>query len=113
MKLVDKISLAALQEMASEMYDNLVKAVVDVEDRLMVVDAGLHSDEETFLLELGSQQANLWGINLYPDLYGSDDFIEFDSIINVRPLQQNRSRDVENEVIRQRIVDIVSELVHG
>lgn len=84
-----------LAEMAKKMFGNLVKAVVDVEKGIMAVDGELHADEQALLLEKGSKQQNIWGINIYPDKIDSD-FIEFDSVINIRPSQQNRSRGVEN-----------------
>ena len=113
MKLVETIDLAELEEMAENMYGDLVKAVVDVEKRVMVVDAGLHVDEEQLLLEAGSSQGDLWGINLYPDSFGEDDFVEFDSMINIRPAQGNRSRSVDDDATRELILEIVGEIVHG
>ncbi|MDR2714073.1 MAG: DUF5674 family protein [Coriobacteriales bacterium] len=112
MKLVESIGLEELNIMSKNMYDEMVKGVVDIEQKLLVLDAGLHSDEEQFLLENGSRQEDLWGINLYPDEYGTEDFIEFDSMINIRPSQDNRSRCVENENIQQIIREIVAEAVH-
>lgn len=97
--------------MAEKMYGNLVKAVVDVNSKAFVVDAELHVDEEQYLLERGSKQQDLWGINLYPSKFGQGDFIEFDSMINIRPRQQNMSRAVEDESMRKKIVDIVNEIV--
>ena len=88
----------------------MVKAVVDVEKRIIALDAELHADEEELLLEAGSAQANLWGINLYPDV-AHEDWIEFDSMINLRPSQGNRSRAVDDPRLRQQIVEIVSQLV--
>lgn len=93
------------------MFDNLVKAVVDVEQEIMIVDAGLHADEETFLLENGSQQEHLWGINLYPEHFGTENFIVFDSMINLRPRQGNRTRGVDNPTIQAAIRRIVLKLV--
>ena len=113
MKQVETITIGELKEMAENMYGELVKAVVDVEKRTMVVDAGLHVDEEQLLLETGSSQRNLWGINLYPDSFGDDDFVEFDSMINIRPAQGNRSRSVEDAVTRAAIIEIVEEIVNG
>lgn len=85
MKIVDKsISLQELKHMSEKMFGNIVKAVVDVEKELMVVDADMHADEEEFILEQGSLQGNLWGINLRPENF-DDDFVEFDSMINLRP----------------------------
>ena len=78
------------------MYDNLVKAVVDIEKNLMAVDAGLHSDLEELLIEDSSLPKNLWGINLWPE-ESEDKFIEFDSMINLKPALGNRTRGVEKE----------------
>jgi len=103
----EKISIEELKEMSSKMFGNLVKAVVDIQKGVLVVDAELHSDEEAYLLELGSRQENLWGINIYPDLEG-DNRVEFDSMINLRPLQGNNSRGVENLDTQKKILDIVN-----
>ena len=112
MKQVDSITLGELEVMAEKMYGELVKAVVDVKNRIVVVDAGLHVDEEQYLLENGSKQSDLWGINLYPEYYGEDDFVEFDSMINIRPIQNNRSRSVEDPEMQKLIRDIIAGVVH-
>ena len=104
------INLAQLREMAANRFGDLVKAVVDVKRERMAVDAELHADEEAFLLNDGAEQVDLWGINLYPDLQG-DDFLEFDSMINLRPSLGNRTRGVEDAVVRERIRAIVTMLV--
>jgi hypothetical protein len=113
MKIVDKkakISKKELVEMSQRMFGNLVKAVVDVEKGIMAVDAELHADEEACLLEKGSEQKNLWGINLYPEVK-KEDFVEFDSMINLRPSQGNRSRNVEDKNLQEKIMEIVNDLV--
>ena len=109
MKLLEqKITNNELSEMADHMFGNLVKAVVDIDKKIIVLDAELHSDQESFLLENGSEQRNLWGINLYPEFSKDDDnFIEFDSMINLRPSDNNKSRSVENPEIRKLIIEIV------
>ncbi|MFH1288420.1 MAG: DUF5674 family protein [bacterium] len=106
----DKILIKELKEMAANGFGNLVKAVVDIENEHMAVDAELHSDEEALLLENGSKQNDLWGINLYPELE-EDNFIEFDSMINLRPSQNNRSRGVDDSKIREKIKVVVDKLV--
>ena len=112
MKLIDtKISVAELTEMSKKMHEELVKAVVDIQKEIMVVDAELHSDQECFLLEQESEQKNLWGINLYPKKFGREGWVEFDSMINIRPVDDNRSRGVENPKIQEKIVKIVNKLV--
>jgi len=108
--ITDTIPLNRLREMAKSRFGDMVKAVVDVDTRVMAVDGELHADEEELLLAQGSRQSSLWGINLYPDA-DTDEWIEFDSMINLRPSQGNRSRGVENLEVRQRIVAIVSRMV--
>ena len=113
MKQVDKISIVELKEMAAKMYGGLVKAVADIEQRILVVDAEMHVDEEQYLLERGSEQRNLWGFNLYPEKFGTDDFIEYDSMINIRPRANNMNRGIGDPAIREKIVKIVQRAVHG
>lgn len=105
-----EITNKELLAMAEKMFGNMVKAVVDIKRGLMAVDAELHADEEAYLIENGSKQKDLWGINLYPELAG-DDFIEFDSMINLRPSQGNLTRGVENKEIQQKIKAVVNKLI--
>ncbi len=112
MKIVEKISVNELKTMSEKMYGNLVKADVDIAKNIMIVDMAMHADGEQQLLENGSNQTDLWGINLHPEKFGSEGFIEFDSMINIKPKQNNPSRDVLDEKIRQKIIDIVSKKVH-
>ena len=89
--------------------ENTIKAVVDVERNLIAVDSPMHYDCEQLLLENGSNQTDLWGINLYLGEEDLDDLIEFDSMINIRPAQNNRSRDVEDPEVRAKIKEVVKE----
>ena len=97
--------------MAERMYGTMVKADVDVAKKVVVIDMDMHADGEAYLLEHGSQQTDLWEINLHPDKFGTDEFIEFDSMINIRPRQNNPSRDVLDPVVRQQIIDIIAGVV--
>ncbi|HEX2579242.1 MAG TPA: DUF5674 family protein [Rhabdochlamydiaceae bacterium] len=106
----EPIQKSELAELAKERFGDLVKAVVDIEKGIMVVGGELHSDEEAMLIESGSKQRNLWGINIYPNKSG-DELIEFDSIINLRPSQGNRSRDVDDPEARKKIQELISHLV--
>jgi len=111
MKIITETLLPGeLKQMAAATFGNLVKAVVDVDRGIVAVDSELHSDLEALLLENGSKQKNLWGINLYPQIQG-DGFIEFDSVINMRPSQGNRSRGVDNEEMRKKIIAIVAKRI--
>ena len=86
------------------------KAVVDVEKEIMAVDGELHSDQESELLAGGSKQEDLWGINLYPSR-NREDFIEFTSLINIRPHQGNFSMEVDDRAVREKIKTIVFNLI--
>ncbi|NQT75007.1 MAG: hypothetical protein HQ566_00635 [Candidatus Omnitrophica bacterium] len=111
MKIVtETLSLDELKQMATDTFGDMVKAVIDVDRGLIAVDAELHSDLEALLLEDGSKQKNLWGINFYPEIQGMG-FIEFDSMINMRPSQGNRSRGIENEESRRKIIEIVAKRI--
>jgi len=104
------ISLADVAEMARSRFGDMIKAVVDVDRELVAIDSDLHSDLESLLLDKGSAQESLWGYNIYPELDG-DDCIEFDSVINIRPRQNNFSRNVEDVQLRARIVEITNKYI--
>lgn len=110
MIIVDKITNDELRALASNYFGDMVKAVADINKEILCVDAELHADMEQYLLSNGSQQSDLWGFNLYPD-ENCDDFIEFYSMINIRPYNNNRSRDVENQEIRNKIIEIVNKKI--
>lgn len=111
MKIItDSITLSQLKEMAQALFGDMVKGVVDVEREIVALDAELHADLEALLMEDGSKQNDLWGINLYPEMPG-DAFLEFDSMINVRPAQGNRSRGVDDPSLQNKIAQIVDKKV--
>ena len=106
----EPISRSELVKIAEEGFGDLVKGVVDVEKEILALGGELHSDEEALLLKDGSKQENLWGINLYPSRTEKD-FVEFDSVINLRPSQGNRSRGVDNPKLQKKILEIVKKLI--
>lgn len=108
--LTSLITLTELRTLAGQRFGDMVKAVVDLGRACMALDADLHADLEAELLAAGSRQENLWGINLYPDL-PPEEWLEFHSLINVRPSQGNRSREVEDPATRHAISTLVEQLV--
>ena len=104
------ISLKELKDMAELWHGQLVKAVIDVERKVMAVNGEMHADEEQVLLQDGSKQENLWGLNIYPDK-DIENRIEFDSMINVRPGQNNMSRSVEDENLKKIIRSVVDHMI--
>jgi hypothetical protein len=100
--------MAELEKIAAEGFGDMVKTVVDVEKGIMAIGGELHVDIEVILMEeRGSLRQYTWGVNLYPGKTG-DDFIEFDSMINLKPALSNRTRSVENAEVRQKIIEIVN-----
>jgi hypothetical protein len=105
------IKKSELLEIAKEKFGDIVKAVVDIEQEIMAVGGELHSDEEVLLAEQeNSKRENMWGINLYPEI-SSADWLEFDSMINIKPNFGNRSRGVENSSTQEKIKKIIEELI--
>jgi hypothetical protein len=103
MKILEtSITIEELSRIAKNTFGDMVKAVVDINRGMVAIDAELHSDLEALFIENGSEQDDLWGINFYPDVEG-DDFIEFDSMINLRPSRGNKTRGVDSEDIRSKI----------
>lgn len=105
------ISRAELTQMAREGFGDVIKAVVDVRQGIMAVGGEFHADEEVVLSEeAGSRREDTWGINVYIEKTG-DDFIEYDSMVNIKPGFGNRSRGVEDAAMREKIKAIVTTLV--
>ncbi|MBO5634423.1 MAG: hypothetical protein J5907_03280 [Bacteroidales bacterium] len=90
----------------------MIKCVADVRLGSLALDAELHADLERLLLENGSAEEDLWGFNLYPEEEG-EDFIEYDSLINIRSWQNNPTRDVLDPDIREAIKRLVEQFIIG
>ena len=107
----NSISKKEVVDIVKKQFGNLVKAVVDVEQEIMAIGGEMHADEEVALMDKeGSKREHTWGINLYPEKT-DEERIEFDSIINIKPSYSNRSRNVENPEIREKIKIIINKLV--
>lgn len=107
------ITRTELKKIAEERFGDLVKAVVDIEQGKMAVGGELHADMETLMIESeGTKREHAWGINLYPDADVAEDaFIEYDSLINLKPSFGNRTRSVEDPKIQEVIKAIVKKMI--
>ena len=106
----EPITRLYLKEVAAERFGDMVKAVVDCRQNSMAIGGELHADEEALLTAQGSKRESTWGINIYP-AKSEEEWIEFDSMVNIKPAHGNRSRGVENTQIQERIKEIVKKLV--
>ena len=103
-----KISDADLRDMAQKTFGHMVKAVVDVRQKIIALGGELHADAEEILLAQGSRQEDLWGFNIYPDKT-LDERLEYTSLINIRPRQGNHGREIQDESLRQKIKKFIDE----
>lgn len=104
---IDEETLSAL---AKAWYGNLIKGVVDLNRGVVALGSEWHMDANVRLIEDGSLQENLWGFNIYPDEYG-DAAIEYNSLINIRPTQQNRSMEIESDTVRTNVRETVARII--
>jgi len=109
--LKDSISKEELCNIAEQQFGYLIKVVVDIDQEIMAVGGEMHADEEVILMEQeGSKREYTWGINLYPEK-SEEEWIEFDSVINIKPFYDNHSRNVDNPEVRTKIGNIVDKLI--
>jgi len=106
----DKVSKNELPDIAKEFYVNMVKGAVDVENEIMALGGEYHVDANMVLIEHDSRQDNIWGFNLYLEKE-SDDWIEYVSLINIRPADGNRSMFIENKQLRDKIKEIINKKI--
>ena len=104
----ERTTSLALQEMldACGVY---VKLAVDIERKVIAGGANLHYKCEEKLLEDGSRQQDIWGADWYP--YTQE--IAYESMINIRPSQNNRTMEIRSPVIREKIAQIIQEFFGG
>ena len=102
----EKVSRAALEELAKEFYIDMVKGVVDIENEIMALGGEWHMDANNFLIAKGFSQRDIWGFNKY-----LDGRIEHISLINIRPLQNNRTLEVEDSIIRDKMNAIIRKFI--
>ena len=107
----DKISKDELQKAATESFGDMVKIVVDIEKKIMAVGGELHADAGAVLFENGSSQENLWGANIYPQMSG-DDMIQYTSLINIRPKIGNRSMEIQDPGVRDKVKEVILALIN-
>jgi len=104
----EKAVPAQIQEMLQE-YENMIKIVVDIRRRVLSGGGEMHADCESVLLEDGSEQDDLWGANWYP----SEQRIEFESLINIRPRLGNRNILIQDEELRMKVESVTRDLLEG
>ncbi len=106
------ITITEIKTKHANFFETLTKAVIDLEKKIIAIDAEMHADLEKLLLEKGSSQKDLWGFNIYLDLKKNiDELLEYTSLINIRPHQNNRSMIIQDENLKKQIKTITQELI--
>jgi len=105
-----KIPKAHLKRQCERWFGDMVKIVVDVEKKIIGIGGELHADAENLLLEQGSEQENIWGVNFYP-WHSPEERIYFTALINIRPKQDNPSFEILNEEIKSKVKHIIEQLI--
>lgn len=108
--LLEPISRAEAQDIGKHWYADLVKGVVDIERGLVALGGEYHMDANTVLIAHGSAQNTVWGFNVYPDQH-DEEWIEFTSLINIRPAVGNRGMLVESEEIRAAMRTVIERFI--
>jgi hypothetical protein len=105
-----KVSKPQLDAMAQENYGDMVKGVVDLQQKIIALGGDLHADAEEILLNQGSKQIDLWGFNIFPSKT-KDARIEYISFINIRPKQGNFQMEIKDESLRRQIKTVIDSLI--
>jgi len=106
----EKITKDRLKDIAKEDYNSMIKGTVDIEKEIIALGGEFHSDSNNLLIKDGSSQRNIWGFNIYVNK-PKDDWIEFISLINIRPADDNFDMEIQSPKIREKIINIVNNLI--
>ena len=107
-----KISRDYLNQLVKENYGDMIKGVVDLGRQIIALGGELHADAEEILLEDGSRQEFLWGFNIFPSRPSAEK-IEYVSMINVRPKQNNFTPTIRDLKLQEQIKNLIEKLVEG
>lgn len=108
----DNINIEELTNLSKETYYPMIKGVVDIENEIIAFGGEYHMDANNVLLEQGYTQNNIWGFNVYLDkINDKENWIEYMSLINIRPLQNNLDMEIQNQEIRDSVKNIVNKKI--
>jgi hypothetical protein len=103
----ETISTSELKTLGKKYYQGMIKGVVDVQKKVVVFGGEYHMDANKVLLENNSKQKDVWGFNIRFDK-PKDEWIEYTSLINIRPKQGNTDMEVHDEELRLCMKTIIN-----
>ena len=105
--IAENITIDELKKIAKVYYVSMIKGVVDIDKEIIAFGGEYHIDANNILLENGSDQSDLWGFNIVFDK-SVESWIEYTSLINIRPLAKNFDMEVQDISIRNRMKEIIN-----
>lgn len=109
----ESVSTEELKEIAREFYYPMIKGAIDVKEEVIAFGGEYHVDASSVLLQEGSKPENIWGFNINLDKEkNSSDWLEYVALINIKPSQNNRSMEIQNEEIRRKIREVLEKLIN-
>ena len=105
----ENIPLDEIVEISKEYYFPMIKGVIDIKNEIVALGGEYHMDANMVLLEKGLQQSNIWGFNIATDKYNTneEEYLEYTSFINIRPIVNNKGMFIQDEEIRKKIKNII------
>src|SRR3989339_1085986 len=82
-----------------ELFDIYIKTVIDIKKKICSAGCDRHFESEKILLDDGSKQSNIWGGGIDLDTKT----IDFNSFINIRPMDKNTSNEIQDPKIREEL----------
>jgi hypothetical protein len=104
----NKAAPAQIEEML-EMLQSYIKLAVDIDRGILAGGGAMHADCEAVLLDDGSQHESIWGADWDPTAQQ----VTFESLINIRPRQNNPSMEILDPAIREKVAEIVVKRLGG
>jgi len=108
--ITEPIPLVEVEELAKDTYTTMIKGVVDIEKAIIALGGEYHIDANNKLTEMGSKQPDIWGFNIQFDKIG-DEWLQYTSLINIRPAVGNRGMLVKDQRIQKRMREIIESLI--
>ncbi len=89
-------------ERLREVFDVYIKTVIDIGQEICSAGMDRHYEGEELLLQQGSLQSDIWGGGI--DL--ETKMIDFNSFINIRPIQNNPSNEILDPKLRKQYQEL-------
>ncbi|MEK7539377.1 MAG: DUF5674 family protein [Patescibacteria group bacterium] len=105
-----KINLLEVKKLAGFWYETMIKGTVDVELGRVALGGDYHIESSEILTNSGSKFKDVWGFNIRFE-ENKDGVLEFDSMVNIKPNFDNRSRGINDQKVVKKATDIIHRFI--